>query len=617
MPSPQRGSSASPSFLKFHFLLFHGSFASVKPFQGLFAVWLGASPTVIGLVTFAVCVVRLPLKVVVCLLADVRYNICILIALAAFAEGSTSFYMSFMHPSHSHHKLVFELITNYSNSATSRIICFPLRLKDTRADLGVAGMMCRLRCGCTRNMAKYQNIDSVLNGTFLYEHQGRCVSSRFFDELHNDYYCETSNEYACRMQCGPANDVLAGDALWHYVATYAVSGLAMSSLTPLSDASAFMVIERTGRALPALYSSYRLWGSVGSGVVALAAGFANEWRSDSFGTADFTSGFFINASLVTLDMITLLFVAIPRRLRRDDYVEAIDSLLSSPRSVLLLVTIFVVGFLSPIFTLLGFVYLRDLGAGHALVGVVVAAQCLLGQLLSLSMAEALFKRVSQGAILSTTLGASAVRCLAFALAQNTWHVIPAELAYGFWYGLFCASNAAYGCNEARIVSQAMVQCVLSVVLEEFGAGLGSLIGGLCFTHVGRRQTYLYFLAISLVYTLLHIPLEMYITALEKKAGKMEQLTLSIKAIGCGVHPPTAEFYSEISEMHDQADIMASATMSRAGPGRHYHEASSATSVGGTAVPTMLTLAFPQKAAEEDRTRTEYLRDMLGKPEAPP
>ncbi|KAL1431441.1 hypothetical protein MTO96_014288 [Rhipicephalus appendiculatus] len=597
MPSPQRGSSASPSYLKFHFLLLHGSFASVKTFQGLFAVWLGASPTVIGLVTFAVCVARLPLKVVICHLADVRYNICILIALAAFAEGSASFYMSFMHPSHSHHKHVFELSTNYSNVATSRIICFPLQLKVEGADLGAAEMVCRLHCGCTDDMYNYPNIDSTLNGTFLYEHQGRCVSSRSFDELLNDYYCETSDEYACRMQCGPANEVLAGGALWNYVAAYAVSGLAMSSLTPLSDASAFMVIERTGRELPALYSSYRLWGSLGSGVVALVAGYANERSSDSFGTADFTSGFFINASLVTLDMITILFVVIPRRPRRDDYMEAVESLLSSPRSVLLLVTIFVIGFLSAVFTLLGFVYLQDLGAGHVLVGVVVAARCLLGQLLSLSAAETLFKRLSQGAILT-------------------------ELTYGFWYGLFCASNAAYGCNEARIVAQAMVQCILGVFLEEFGAGLGSLIGGLCFSHVGRRQTYLYFLAFSLAYTLLHILLEMYINALEKRAGKMEQLSLSIKEIGSGVHSPSAELYSdrmspEISEIHDQADIMASETTTRAAPGRHYPEASTATSAGGTAAPTQLTLVFPLKTVEEDRTHEEYLRDMLGKPEATP
>ncbi|KAH6936504.1 hypothetical protein HPB50_018448 [Hyalomma asiaticum] len=623
MMSPQQGSSANPSFLKLHFLLLHGSFASVKPFQGLFAVWLGASPTMIGLVTFAVCVVRLPLKVVICLLADVRHSVCMLIALAALAEGFLSFYMSFMRPTHSQHERVFELNTNYSNVATSPIICFPLRLKDERSGLAAAEMTCRLRCGCADDMAKYPNIDSVLNGTFLYEHQGRCVSSRSFDELFNDYYCETSDEYACRMQCRPANDVLSGSALWNYVAAYAVSGLSMSSLAPLSDAAAFMIIERTGRELPALYSSYRIWGAVGSGFMALVAGYVNEQSSDAFGSVDFTSGFYINASLSTLDMITILFVVIPRRMRRDDCVEAVDSLLSSPRSVLLLVTIFVVGFLSPVFSLLGFVYLQELGAGHALVGAVVAAQCLVGQLLSLSAAEAFFKRIPRSAVLSITLGASAVRCLAFALARETWHVIPAELAYGFWYGLFCASNAAYGCNEARLVAQATVQCVLGVALEEFGAGLGSLVGGLCFTHVGRRQTYLYFLAISLAYMLLHIPLDMYITAIERKAGRLDQLTSSIKATASGVHSPVADQYSgqmtpEVSEIHDQADIMASETASHAAPSRAYHEASTAMSAAATAVPSLLTLEFPhQNMTEDDRTREEYLKDMLGKPEAAP
>ncbi|XP_075543774.1 uncharacterized protein LOC142578258 [Dermacentor variabilis] len=598
------------------------AFASVKPFEGLFAIWLGASPTVIGLVTFAVCVLRLPLKVVICLLADVRYNICILIALAAFAEGSLSFYMSFMRPTHMRRTHVFELSTNYSNAAGSRIICFPLRLKHMPSGLGASELTCRLSCGCTDDPAKYPTINSALNSSFLYEHQGRCMSSRSFDELLRDYYCEISNEYACRMQCRPADDALSGGALWNYGAAYALSGLAMSSMTPLSDAAAFLVIDKTGKELAAVYSNYRLWGAVGSGVVAVAAGYANERSGDSFGTLDFTSGFYINASLSTLDMITILYVAIPRRMRREEYMEAVDSLLASPRSVLLLVTLFVVGFLSPVCSLLGFVYLQDLGAGHTLVGIVVAAQCLLGQLLSLSAAEVFFKRLRQGVVLSITLGASAVRCLAFALAQNTWHVIPAELAYGFWYGLFCASNAAYACNEAHLVAQATVQCILGVALEEFGAGIGSLVGGLCFTHVGRRQTYLYFLAISLAYTLLHIPLEMYITSFEKKAGKGDQVTSPWKTPTPCVHSVTAEQCTdrmtlEISEIHDHAGIMATETGSHAAPDRLCLEASTATSAGVSVAPSQLTLAFPQAKAEDDVSHQEYLRDMVGKPETPP
>lgn len=623
MLSPQQASGGpTSSFLKLHFLLLHGSFASVKPFQGLFAVWLGASPTVIGLVTFAVCVLRLPLKVVICLLADVRYNICTLIALAAFAEGSLSFYMSFMRPAHTRRTHAFELSSNYSNGAGSRVICFPLRLKDMSSGLGASDLTCELRCGCTDDLAKHPNINTVLNGSFLYENQGRCVSSRSFDELVRDYYCEISNEYACRMQCRPADKALSGGALWNYAAAYALSGLAMSSMTPLSDAAAFLVIDRTGKELPALYSNYRLWGALGSGVVAVVAGYSNERSGDSFGTVDFTSGFYINASLSTLDIITILYVAVPRRMRREEYMEAADSLLASPRSVLLLVTLFVVGFLSPVCSLLGFVYLQDLGAGHTFVGVVVAAQCLLGQVLSLSVAEAFFKRLTQGAVLSITLAASAVRCLAFALAQNTWHVIPAELAYGFWYGLFCASTAAYGCNEANLAAQATVQCILGVALEEFGAGLGSLVGGLCFTRVGRRQTYLYFLAISLAYTLLHIPLQMYIASHQKKVGKNGHVTSPWKTPTSGIRSVTAEQYTdrmtlEVSEIHDEAGIMATETGTHAGPGRLYHEASTIASVGASTAPSLLTLAFPQNKTPDDVSHQEYLRDMVGKPETPP
>ncbi|XP_065286303.1 uncharacterized protein [Dermacentor albipictus] len=569
----QPSGGPSSSFLKIHFLLLHGSFASVKPFEGLFAIWLGASPTVIGLVTFAVCVLRLPLKVVICLLADVRYNICILIALAAFAEGSLSLYMSFMRPTHTRRTHVVELSTNYSNAAGSRIICFPLRLKDMPSGLGASELTCRLSCGCTDDPAKYPTINSVLNSSFLYEHQGRCMSSRSFDELLRDYYCEISNEYACRMQCRPADDALSGGALWNYAAAYALSGLAMSSMTPLSDAAAFLVIDRTGKELAAVYSSYRLWGAVGSGVVAVAAGYANERSGDSFGALDFTSGFYINASLSTLDMITILYVAIPRRMRREEYVEAVDSLLASPRSVLLLVTLFVVGFLSPVCSLLGFVYLQDLGAGHTLVGIVVAAQCLLGQLLSLSAAEVFFKRLGQGVVLSVTLGASAVRCLAFALAQSTWHVIPAELAYGFWYGLFCASSAAYACNEAHLVAQATVQCILGVALEEF-------------------------------------------------AGKSDQVTSPWKTPTPCVRSVTAEQCTdrmtlEISEIHDHAGIMATETGSHAAPGHPYLDASTANSAGVSVAPSQLTLAFPQARTEDDASHQEYLRDMMGKPETPP
>ncbi|KAK8766223.1 hypothetical protein V5799_006993 [Amblyomma americanum] len=466
MSPEQVDGNAASSFLKLHFLLLHGSFGSVKPFRGPFAVWLGVSPAVIGLVSFVSCVVTLPLKAAISLLADTHHNICLLVALAAFTEGSSNLYMSFMGPSSGRQTDVVELATNYSDTVGSRLVCFPLQMD---MDGGaVIEMACRLRCGCTYDEAAgHPNIDSTLNGTFLNDHRGVCVPSRDFDELRKDYFCEASDDYACEMTCGPAGQLLVGGAFWRYAATYAVSNVAMSTLAPLSDAVTFLVLDKTGAELPVLYSRYRLWGAVGSGAVAALSGLANDWASEPTDSEDFTSGFYINASLTTLHMITMLYVIMPHRPRRPYCAEAVQAV-ATPRTALLLVTLFVVGFLSSAFSLLGFVHLEGLGASKVLMGAVVAAQCLLGQLMSLSAAEYFFKRLTQRAILNLTLGASAIRCLVFALAESTWHVIPAELTYGFWYGLFCAYYTSYGCNGAHLVAQATVQCILGVAFEEFG-----------------------------------------------------------------------------------------------------------------------------------------------------
>ncbi|CAN7998532.1 unnamed protein product, partial [Ixodes hexagonus] len=491
---------------------------SSRPYSAVLAVWLGIPPLIFGAVTLAMSVVSVPVKLGIGALADRTQKLNLLITLIAVTEGSSHLYLSFIQPVRLPHVEFFSLTTLYSSPRKGRDVCFPVK-SDYPTDLP-----CLLLCGCKVSLETSPLINSTLNSSFLLDSQGHCMSSRRLDEGQRDYFCEISSDYLCVLRCPDRGQLFSHGYYWHYVAARVISGMTSSALIPLTDAMTYAIAGSEGgrgegdNALAVFYSHYRLWGAIGWGSMGLVAGVTNQMAGESALTTDYSCGLYINASLTALDVMVLLYVVVPRRARPCMAVRnSEEAAFLPPRTILLLLSLFVVGFLSSVFTLYGFVHLQDLGASRTTMGLTMAAHCLVGEFASLTAADWFFAKLSQGSIFNLTLGATIARCLAYAMARKTWHVMPAEVTYGFCYGLLCASYTSAGAaSEAALRSQTLMQCLLGAVLEEFGVGIGSFVGGLCFTNGGGRMTYIYFLHFCIVYTLLHIPLERYLSAKEKK-----------------------------------------------------------------------------------------------------
>lgn len=138
-------------------------------------------------------------------------------------------------------------------------------------------------------------------------------------------------------------------------------------------------------------------------------------------------------------------------------------------------------------------------------GVVVAAECLGGEILFFSIAGKIIKRIGYTHCLSLCFFNYAVRLYLISVITNPWYLVPIELVMqGASYSLTYSCIVIYASQLAQPGLSATVQGLVAGMDDGLGFAIGSLIGGQMYQRIGGKMSFRVFATGALVTCFAHI-----------------------------------------------------------------------------------------------------------------
>lgn len=263
----------------------------------------------------------------------------------------------------------------------------------------------------------------------------------------------------------------ANSLLWFLpiVAAYAFFA---APIMPLVDNS---VMEMLGERRE-LYGRQRVWGAIGWGVAAFAAGMLVE----RFG---------LQVSFFSFIFFYLLLLVVSTQLRvhagaiGQPFWKGVRSLADNRPLMIFLVTVFFAGMGSGIVHNYVFLYLSDLGASKTLMGISNSVATL-SEMPVFFFSALLLRKIGARGLLLLSLSAYVVRLLAYTLLPPVWLVLPINLLHGLTFSALWVAGVSYANEVAPEGMGATAQGLFNGVMMGLGAAGGALLGGMLYDTLG-------------------------------------------------------------------------------------------------------------------------------------
>lgn len=138
-------------------------------------------------------------------------------------------------------------------------------------------------------------------------------------------------------------------------------------------------------------------------------------------------------------------------------------------------------------------------------GLVVAAECLGGEILFFSISGKIIKRMGYTHCLSMCFFNYAVRLYLISVITNPWYLVPIELVMqGASYSLTYSCIVIYASQIAPPGTSATVQGLVAGMDDGLGFAIGSLIGGQLYKRLGGQMSFRVFATVAILTCFAHI-----------------------------------------------------------------------------------------------------------------
>jgi len=256
-----------------------------------------------------------------------------------------------------------------------------------------------------------------------------------------------------------------------------VNAFFMAPIIPLIDNTVLTMLGEQRN----LYGRQRLWGAIGWGVTAPAAG----WMMDRVGMAGGFGGYI-------LMMFGCFMVAIGLPVGRShisgSFRRGARRLLGNWQWLVFLASILIGGIVMSIEMSFLFLYMNSLGASKTLMGLSLTVATI-SELPVWFYSNRMIERWGTRTVLVISLLACAVQGFAFSLMGNPLWALPIQLLHGLAFSASWAAGVAYSGKIAPPGMGATAQGVFSGVAFGLRSALGAFIGGLLYQNLGPTAAF--------------------------------------------------------------------------------------------------------------------------------
>lgn len=215
------------------------------------------------------------------------------------------------------------------------------------------------------------------------------------------------------------------------------------------------------------YGRQRLWGTVGWGVGAVAAGYVNQINETDSGDTDYTFSFYLLAILLLLDVLAIHALDVKSVSRSPNIARDVCLLFTKLDVIYNASMVCLIGGLSEFLWSYQFWFMQELGSGQLLLGLSEGLQSAF-ELPCFLASGWVLQRIGHAHCLSVTLLCFALRYLCFAVMRDPWWTLAAALFHGPTFGLFYASMTMYAKERAPPGTEATVQSLQHLCFEGIG-----------------------------------------------------------------------------------------------------------------------------------------------------
>jgi PPP family 3-phenylpropionic acid transporter len=225
-----------------------------------------------------------------------------------------------------------------------------------------------------------------------------------------------------------------------------------------------------------LYGRQRLWGAVGWGVSAPAAG----WLIGQFGLIlAFPSYLFF----AVLSWVTAMGLPIHSPRRGTPFWRSIRKLLSSPGWIFFLLVVFIGASGLAVVSNYLFLYLAELNASPVLMGLSLTIATI-SELPVLFYSGIMLRRWGPRGVLILSLSAFIVRAFGYSISSQPWQALLFQFLHGLSFSAMWVAGVSYASESAPPGLGATAQGVFSSTVMGLGVMTGALAGGLLYDRYG-------------------------------------------------------------------------------------------------------------------------------------
>ncbi|XP_076069612.1 major facilitator superfamily domain-containing protein 6-like isoform X2 [Oratosquilla oratoria] len=277
----------------------------------------------------------------------------------------------------------------------------------------------------------------------------------------------------------------------------------LSSSIIFGDTACYMIL---GKAERSRFGQQRLWGTVGWGLSALVTGALVDLYSAHLQTRDYFPAFVLMIVFMSLAIVVTACMRLPERKEETLKAGEVRGVISSPGTILFLVTCVVLGMTLGFLWAFHLILVEEVALAwdpnfpglKFLQGLMVAIQCFLGEVPFWFLAGRIIEYLGTSRVLILVMTVNGVRFISYYFISNPWIFLPIEILNGISYGLFYATVTAHASEIAPPGAQATLQGIIRAT-QFTGKSLAGIGGGALWSRVGGQCTFLIVGLVNVLY----------------------------------------------------------------------------------------------------------------------
>ena len=268
---------------------------------------------------------------------------------------------------------------------------------------------------------------------------------------------------------------------WMLALMVALYAFFNAPIIPIIDHSVLAMLAKLAALAPggskgSDYGKQRLWGAVGWGLSAPLAG----WLAGRLGQ---TWPFVLYLVLMGAAILAAAHLPMRQEARTHSYWRGVRLLLADRRWFIFLAVILLCGVGGSVITNFLFLYLSELGASQATMGLALSVATL-GEIPVLFYSGWMLKRWGSRGLLVIGMAAYVVRAMGLSLATEPWQVLALQALHGLTFSAVWVAGVSFAGEMAPAGLGATAQGLMSSMVFGFSGITGALVGGLIFQQFG-------------------------------------------------------------------------------------------------------------------------------------